>query len=61
VDFAARRLDTGATVATYTYSGADVPKPGDERVHLNFWLFGGAPPTNGLPAEVIVESFAFAP
>ena len=61
VDFSARRLDTGATVASYTYSGTDVPKPGDERVHLNFWLFNGAAPTNALPAEVVVESFAFAP
>jgi len=36
-------------------------KPGDERVRLNRWLFNGAAPTNGLPAEVVVESFAFQP
>ena len=61
VDFSAVRLDTQALVSSYTYSGSDVPKPGDERVHLNFWLFNGAAPTNGLPAEVVVESFGFAP
>jgi hypothetical protein len=61
VTFTSIRLDTGATVASSTYTGSDVPKPGDERVRLNLWLFGGAAPTNGLPTEVVVESFAFAP
>ena len=61
VVFTSRRLDTGALIATYTYTGADVPKPGDERVRLNLWLFQGAAPTNGLATEVVVESFAFAP
>jgi hypothetical protein len=61
VSFVSRRLDTGATVFSYTYTGADVPKPGDERVHLNLWLFGGAAPTNAQPVEVVVESFGFAP
>jgi hypothetical protein len=61
VSFVSTRLDTGATVATYTYSGSDVPVPGDERVHLNLWLFNGAAPTNGQSVDVTVESFAFAP
>lgn len=51
----------GALIATYTYTGSDVPKPGDERVRLNLWLFGGAAPTDGAPVDVIVSSFAFAP
>jgi len=61
VTFASTNLGTGAPIASYAYSGADVPKPGDERVHLNLWLFGGAGPTNGLAAEVVVEAFAFTP
>ena len=51
----------GALVATYTYAGADVPRPGDERVRLNFWLFNGLAPLNGSDAEVVVRSFSFAP
>ena len=61
VSFVSRRLDTGAIVAQYVYSGADVPTPGDERVRLNLWLFGGSPPTNLQPVEVVVESFQFTP
>jgi hypothetical protein len=61
VSFVSRRLDTGAAVASYVYRGSDVPKPGDERVRLNLWLFGGAAPTNGQGVEIVVESFVFAP
>lgn len=61
VTFVSRRLDTNAIVASYTYTGTDVPKPGDERVHLNTWLFGGAAPSNGLPVDVVVETFAYLP
>ncbi|HEX8026295.1 MAG TPA: heme o synthase, partial [Candidatus Limnocylindrales bacterium] len=61
VTFTSTDAVTGSPIASYTYTGADVPKPGDERVHLNLWLFNGAAPTNGQPAEVVVQSFTFAP
>jgi hypothetical protein len=61
VTFLSRNLDTNATVATYVYRGADVPKPGDERVRLNLWLFGGNAPTNSQSVEIVVESFLFTP
>ena len=61
VTFTSTRLDTGVVVASSTYQGSDVPKPGDERVRVNLWLFQGAAPTNGLSTEVVVESFGFAP
>lgn len=48
-------------VATYVYRGSDVPKPGDERVRRNLWLFGGEGPSNGQQVEIVVESFADAP
>ena len=48
-------------IASYTYSGSDVPLTGDERVRLNLWLYTGGAPANGLPAEVVVRSFSFAP
>lgn len=50
-----RSLDApGATIANYAYTGSDVPRTGDERV-------GGAAPSDGQPAEVVVTSFAFVP
>ncbi len=51
----------GVPIASYAYTGADVPTTSDERVRLNLWLFGGAAPTDGQPVEVIVSSFAFTP
>ncbi len=59
ITWVATRLDTGAEIARFTYTGQDVPIPGDERVRLNLWLFNGTAPA--APAEVIVESFAFTP
>lgn len=61
VAFESRRLDTNAVIASFTYAGTDVPKPGDERVRLNLWLFQGAAPMNAQPVDVVVESFAFKP
>ncbi len=57
-----RTLDaSGTTAASYSYSGRDVPVPGDERVHLNLWLYNGAAPANGAPVDVLVRSFTFTP
>jgi hypothetical protein len=51
----------GGLIDSYVYTGSDVPRSGDERVHLNLWLFNGAAPTDGLPVDVVVSSFTFAP
>ena len=51
----------GVLIDSYTYTGPDVPRPGDERVHLNLWLFKGAAPTNAQPVEVVVSYFMFTP
>jgi hypothetical protein len=59
ITWLAKSLDTGAEIAGYTYTGTDVPIPGDERVRLNLWLFNGTAPAG--PAEVVVESFTFTP
>lgn len=51
----------GGLIDSYVYTGADVPRAGDERVHLNLWLFQGAAPTDGLPVDVVVSSFNYTP
>ena len=55
------RTAGGALIDGFTFSGAGVPVPGDERVRLNLWLFGGRAPLDGQPVEVLVRSFAFTP
>ena len=53
--------NAGGLIDEHTYVGSDVPRPGDERVRLNLWLFNGAAPTDGLAVEVVVSSFVFTP
>jgi len=48
-------------LATWTFDAAGVPPAGDERVHLNLWLYNAAAPTNGQECEVVVSRFVFVP
>jgi hypothetical protein len=52
---------SSAARSTWTYGAPDIPAPGSEHARMNLWLFRGALPTNGKPAEVIVKSFKFEP
>jgi hypothetical protein len=36
-----------------------VPEPGNETTWMNFWLSGGAAPTNGLDSEVVISDFMY--
>ncbi|MBA2390399.1 MAG: glycoside hydrolase family 16 protein [Geodermatophilaceae bacterium] len=49
----------GETIASWTYSGPDVPSAADERARINLWLYGGASPTDGAEVEVVVSEFTF--
>ena len=54
------RSTVGASIVReWTYTGADVPTPGDEKTHMNLWLMNGSPPVNGQPVEVVLSDFAF--
>ena len=48
-------------ISSWSNTSASVPTPGDERVHLNLWLFNGAAPTDGQEVEVVLGRFAFIP
>ena len=52
---------SSAAPSAWTYAGPDVPQPGSEQVHMNLWLFRGAPPQNGTTVEVVVKRFTFTP
>ena len=42
---------------TFKVTGPDVPPPGDEKVRLNLWLYGGTPPSDGQEAEAVIKRF----
>jgi hypothetical protein len=39
----------------------DIPLPGDEKVHINLFLTGNKPPSDGKEVEVIIKKFQFIP
>jgi hypothetical protein len=45
----------------WTYTGANIPPVGQERVRINLWLLNGNPPTSGNGDEMVVHSFTFQP
>jgi hypothetical protein len=47
-------------IENWTYSGSQNPPAGNELFHLNFWLFQGRAPSNGLDAEVVIRSVTIA-
>lgn len=51
--------DPNLLIHSWTYSGTDVPAPGDENVRMNLWLMWGNPPTDGQDIEVVIGSFEF--
>lgn len=53
--------NAGDTIASWTYTGRDVPRSGDERAHINLWLDGGRAPMSGTGVEVVLSSFTFTP
>lgn len=48
----------GTRTHTWTYSGQQLPRPEEPRVHMNLWQFAGAPSTT---QEVVIDSFTFVP
>jgi hypothetical protein len=46
-------------VASWTYTGPDIPPPGNEQLRINLWLFRGDPPSDGREVELVVRGFAF--
>jgi hypothetical protein len=50
----------GTLIHTWTYTGDDIPIPGNERMIFNLYLFGGESPIQGVGDEVIVTSFEYS-
>jgi hypothetical protein len=51
--------EVGDIIQEWDYTGAYIPPPGQERVHINLWLLNGQAPENGVGDEMIIKSFTF--
>lgn len=47
--------------AEWTYTGTPQPTAGNERLHINFWLFQGLQPSNKKDAELVIRKVEFKP
>jgi hypothetical protein len=52
---------SGDLIYQWVYTGANIPLPGQERVHINLWLNKDEPPLNGIGDEMVLNSFNFQP
>ena len=43
-------------IKQWTYTGNNNPPVGNERLHINFWLYSGNPPVNQKEAEIIINA-----
>lgn len=48
-------------LAEWTYTGIPQPSAGNERLHINFWLFQGLQPSNKKDAELVIRKVEFKP
>ncbi len=48
-------------IKRWNYAGPNNPVPNNEKVHINLWLYKGAPPTDGSEAILVVSKFIFVP
>jgi hypothetical protein len=46
-------------IASWVYTGSDVPPPGQENPRINLWLMNGWPPVNGQEAEIVIKKFQY--
>jgi hypothetical protein len=47
---------TEKLIKEWNYTGKNIPPAGNERLHINFWLFGGHRPVNEQEAELVITS-----
>jgi len=46
-------------IASWVYTGPDIPGPGNENARINLWLAKGHPSSNGKEVEVVISKFEF--
>jgi hypothetical protein len=54
-------LDPNNLIATWSYTGTDIPPAGAENPRINCWLMNGNAPASGRAAEVVIRDFKYLP
>jgi len=54
--YSATLTDSGDLINQWTYAGSNNPPVGNERLHINFWLFSGNAPFDQQDAELIINA-----
>ena len=52
---------TGQMIASWEYTGQNIPGENNIRLHMNFWLFQGHQPQEGSQQEFIITRFSYSP
>jgi len=53
--------DGSCIIQSWSYTGKNNPRPGDERVRIDLWLSDAKPPSGNAEIEVVVKKFEFIP
>jgi hypothetical protein len=48
-------------IASWCYTGNDIPPAGSENPRINLWLMNGYAPSDGQNAEIVIKNFQFLP
>lgn len=54
-------IDRTPPYRVWTYTGQNIPKPADEKLHINIWLFRGLWPEDMTEHELVLSRFEFVP
>lgn len=59
--YSGHQVSQNSLIHEWNYTGKNNPNPGNEKVHINFWLMDGNPPSNNQEVEVIIKAVAIIP
>ena len=48
-------------IHSWSYTGEDIPPPGDALMRFNLWLISGSAPQAGVGDEVVIRRFEYRP
>gem|GEM_PF-725665 len=53
--------DGSYIIQSWSYTGKNNPRPGDEKARIDLWLSNAKPPSDNAEVEVVIKKFEFIP